>query len=112
MGAHRKFFAFKILLIVGIVQEHIVAAVASGFAQDQGSCMSWEGEHGEGTHLSMFWNNWLTLAECVPGAIFMRVAFPASEILDYRELSQRVHNIELELEQEHLETQVGIVTDS
>eukprot|EP00928_Gymnodinium_smaydae_P080215 TRINITY_DN63964_c0_g1_i1.p1 TRINITY_DN63964_c0_g1~~TRINITY_DN63964_c0_g1_i1.p1 ORF type:complete len:367 (-),score=32.44 TRINITY_DN63964_c0_g1_i1:179-1279(-) len=98
---HRKFWAYKLLLLLGLFQEKVVDIITERW--EIVSCLSWEGYSGPNTHLTIVWCAWLCLVEAIGGALFMRWAFLASEILHFREIELADVEVIMELEQSKLD---------
>eukprot|EP00928_Gymnodinium_smaydae_P015132 TRINITY_DN15544_c0_g4_i1.p1 TRINITY_DN15544_c0_g4~~TRINITY_DN15544_c0_g4_i1.p1 ORF type:complete len:386 (+),score=23.75 TRINITY_DN15544_c0_g4_i1:46-1203(+) len=96
---HRKFWAFKILIILGILQDIAIERFAEWYLEGHESCLAWEGRKGQGTHLADFWASWLRLVECILISLLMRRAFPGSEILCSREMPAAISYAQLDLQE-------------
>merc|ERR1711879_796327 len=97
--SHSKFCAFKLLLIIEMLQDHFVKMVVDPIALEGHTCVSWVDDAStETTALSRYWCSYLLILEALPGALLMRRAFPASEVIDYRELRDGI-SVQLHLEQ-------------
>eukprot|EP00928_Gymnodinium_smaydae_P015128 TRINITY_DN15544_c0_g1_i1.p1 TRINITY_DN15544_c0_g1~~TRINITY_DN15544_c0_g1_i1.p1 ORF type:complete len:384 (+),score=37.37 TRINITY_DN15544_c0_g1_i1:57-1208(+) len=96
---HRKFWAFKILIILGILQDIAIEKIADRYLEEHQSCLAWEGRAGQATHLAKFWAAWLRLMECVLISFLMHRAFPSSEILNSREMPAAISYAQLDLQE-------------
>merc|ERR1711862_569813 len=60
---HRMFWAFKLILVLGILQESLLAPVADRVVERYGSCLECKNIKGIGRayHLAEFWSHWLPI---------------------------------------------------